>query len=307
MPTREPGSQLQLLSLWLRHFRIHTETWSRREQQSVDTAQSSCSPWSSFSGGWVPPFIGIQRSQQREVKENIAATFHARNGLGLDCGFSSLLSLLFSSCLIPPGVATSQHAYHWSSESPHGLSAFCWASVHNDASFLSSPEVLLATFTFSWVLERGLSTLDFIRIENQAGRHFWFLWHALQSDPFLARECWLPDSAKIRETEHLAVSSASYSILMLFPSIKCHCHVYSLEVTLSLALLDIKPWVSLFSRRTETIHHDSSPCFWEPDPAWVALVWSQCDLFFLPWLPGAVALVSSVSIPQVALSIYILE
>lgn len=80
MPTREPSSQLQLLSLHLRHFRIHTETWSRREQQSVDTAQSNCSPWSSSSGGWVPPFLGIQRSQQREVKKNIAATFRARKG-----------------------------------------------------------------------------------------------------------------------------------------------------------------------------------------------------------------------------------
>lgn len=68
---------------------------------------------------------------------------------------------------------------------------------------------------------------------------------------------------------------------MLFPSIKCHCHVYSLEIALSLELLDTKPWVSLFSSRTETIHHDSSPCFWEPGPAWVALVWSQCDLCFV--------------------------
>lgn len=53
----------------------------------------------------------------------------------------------------------------------HGLAAFCWASVHNDASFPSSLTVLPATFTFSWVSERGLSTLNFIRIENQAGRH----------------------------------------------------------------------------------------------------------------------------------------
>lgn len=109
-----------------------------------------------------------------------------------------------SPCLIPTGATTSQHAYHWSSESPRGLAAFRWASAHNDASFLSSPEGLPAAFTFSWVSGRGLSTLDFIRIENQAGRHLWFVWHALQSDPFLARKCWLPDSAKIGETEHLA-------------------------------------------------------------------------------------------------------
>lgn len=28
----------------------------------------------------------------------------------------------------------------------------------------------------------------------------------LQSDPFLARKCWLPDRVKIGETEHLAVT-----------------------------------------------------------------------------------------------------
>lgn len=152
-------------------------------------------------------FLGIQRSQQREVKKNIAATFCARKGWVLAVGFSYLLSLQSSLCLIPTGVAISQHAYHWSSESPHSLAALCQASVHNDASFPSSPEVLPATFTFSWVLERGLSTLDFIRIENQAGRHLWFVWYALQSDSFLARKYWQSlVRAKIGETEHLAVT-----------------------------------------------------------------------------------------------------